>query len=224
MKLTRLVAAAALMCANFSAFAAPAPAEENTYDIAISSPALIKQFINANEGLFYVEKRPFSVFFEYSGEYSRSYLAKNRIGGDINCDAAFISYNGAFIPAENVEEIRIKKLYRVTGFRRLRSRQLFYDISIKGKGMFQGRGVSISAGSLKYFGGQPVKCAYAESGEDAPQAALKYPAAVVIPRDVLAQQHLKDSLKKLNNEDLKRLEGPEKTIAADILGQAVNFS
>jgi hypothetical protein len=33
--------------------------------------------------------------------------------------------------------------------------------------------------------------------KEAPQTALKYPTSVVIPRDVLALQYLKDNLKNL---------------------------
>ncbi|MDR0734707.1 MAG: hypothetical protein LBG16_03305 [Elusimicrobiota bacterium] len=162
---------------------------ESSFEIILSSPQQVQDFIKNNEKIFYVED---SSYFLISEDYNRKsfylqeYIKKFFFSSDVKCGTSFIPYNGAYIKPQNVKKIRIKKQYRRIGHRRVAKDVLFYDIKFYGNGLFESRTTSIDVLAMRNLGGKPVECTLPD-GKKVLKEHFTYPSSIYIPQDALAQ-------------------------------------
>ncbi|MDR1123524.1 MAG: hypothetical protein LBL61_02765 [Elusimicrobiota bacterium] len=201
------------------ALAAPISAQEaeSLFEITLSSPQQVQDFIKNNEKFFYVQDSSdlFPDEYNRSSWYMDEYTKKFFPSGNVKCKTNFIAYDGAYINPQDVKKIRIRKEYRDEGFRRLRSKYLIYDIKFYGKLWplpFQSRTAKIYVNSMrKDYGGKPVKCISLDdykkllinrSGQKIENKSFTYPSSLYIPKGALAQNINKEKLTREINKNL----------------------
>jgi hypothetical protein len=220
MQIRQKIKYAAVFALAVAALAARATAQEteSSFEITLSSPQQVQDFIKNNEKFFYV-KDSSSLFFTqeyynlysyYTEEYSKRFFPSTP---GVSCSTSFITYDGKYIKPQDVEKIRINKKYINEGFRNLKRKFLVYFVTFYGKGWFESRTAKIYIHTMRKRGGKPVDCYLPPDpkkhflerpalGAKIENQSFTYPSSLYIPKDALAQNIDKEKVTHEINKNL----------------------